>query len=131
VISEDGDFVVDAPPGQVEVKANRTVGAYTLYSDPVIALAVVDEVVEVGKLFLPENKQGILGFGSKQTADGYVITGIINGSSADRAGLVAGNLILEVEGENFPAEWCADAGTVVEALIDRGEGPEIIELTYE
>lgn len=68
----------------------------------------------------PVKGTGFLGFGSADTDDGILVGKVLKDGPADKAGLEAGDIILEVDGEKV-----ADKSAFKKILKEKSEGDKI------
>ncbi len=114
-----------APPGPCVVRALRQDGLLTARGEPV-ELRVRPGVDATLDIPMEAPPVGGVGVQFRGTSDGMRVSEVLPGTPAERAGLEAGDLIVEIEGESV-------VGSPIEDFVEQMTGPEgsDVEFTVE
>ena len=94
----DGRFRCELPSRRVTLTARRLDGLLTVMSDPVVVTPGGARSAGV-VLTLPAGPQGGIGAALRPVEEGVLLSSVVPGFAAHKAGLSAGDTLLEVDGE--------------------------------
>ncbi|MCB9761596.1 MAG: PDZ domain-containing protein [Alphaproteobacteria bacterium] len=131
ITDADGTYWYAARPGPCAVQAFRRDGLWAAPSERV-EVTVAEGEDTVVNLSLPPIPRGGLGIHVAEADEGILVMKTVDGSAAQEAGLVEGDVIVEIEGiaaaeldlERFVELAVGDAGTEVEVVVRSADGTE-------
>ncbi len=134
VTEADGSYELSVLPGACEIRAFRQDGVFTARGHPVLVQAQRRDDVDLD-LVVPEFRTAGLGARVEETDDGVLLRHVLHGGGAHASGLRAGDVVVEIEGENaadlplgdFVDLALGQDGTDVQLVVLRGS--EEIEVT--
>ncbi len=133
------ELVISVPPGRCTIEGIRSDGLLVARPEPVEFTVQAGDELEV-ELVFPAERTGGIGVGIQEVEDGVLVTYVHPGSPAEQAGLVAGDVIVEVDGlstaaleiEDFVAVMTGPEDTPIAFVLggesDTGYVEEVLEL---
>lgn len=127
IVRPDATFEMEVVPGDCTVRAVRLDGRLPVESEPVSVSPAIDKVVDVS-LDLPGWRVGGLGVAFERHERGVEVVRVVSGSAAAAAGLLPGDVVIEIAGVKLEGMALLDVrdlaigreGTEAEMVVLRG-----------